>query len=293
MTTPLLFPMPGNEGLGRILADALGGDLGRIDIRHFPDGESYLRFVDDPKGRPLALLCTLDRPDQKILPLLFAAATARELGAAGVGLIAPYLAYMRQDRRFKPGEAVTSREVARLLCGAFDWLVTVDPHLHRYASLSEIYTIPVRVVHAAPQISAWIKAHVPEPLIIGPDAESEQWVAAVAKAAAAPFSVLEKQRRGDRTVEITLKDLSTWRGRTPVLVDDIISSGRTMIEAVRLLEQGWAKPVCIAVHGLFADGSDRTLAGAGATIVTANSVTHETNRIDVSALLAGAAREFV
>ena len=178
---------------------------------------------------------TLDHPNDKLLSLLFAAATARDLKASKVGLVSPYLAYMRQDRRFKPGEAVTSREFARLLSNAFDWLVTVDPHLHRYGSLGEVYSIPTRVIHAAPLISEWIRTNVAEPLIIGPDSESEQWVAAVAKDADAPYSVLEKTRLGDRNVVIKLRELDQWKGCTPVLVDDIISSGRTMIEAMRML----------------------------------------------------------
>jgi ribose-phosphate pyrophosphokinase len=269
----------------------LGFELGQLDTRQFPDGETYLRFMTNPEGRSIALLCTLEHPNEKFLPLIFAAATARELGAAKIGLIAPYLAYMRQDRRFKPGEAVTSQETARLLSGAFDWLVTVDPHLHRYSSLADIYTIPTRVVHAAPLVSQWIKKNVPDPLIVGPDAESEQWVSAVAKDAGAPFSVLEKVRRGDREVEISLRNLDSWTGRTAVLVDDIISSGRTMIEAVRLLtSRGWAPPLCIAVHGLFADGSDMILAQAGARVVTSNSVSHRTNDIDVVEILAEAVR---
>jgi ribose-phosphate pyrophosphokinase len=226
-------------------------------------------------------------PNEKILPLLFAAAAARELGAEKVGLVAPYLAYMRQDRRFKPGEAVTSREVAQLLSNAFDWLVTVDPHLHRYGSLAEIYRIPSRVVHAAPLISQWIRAHVTNPFVIGPDSESEQWVSAVAKDAGAPYSVLEKTRRGDRDVEISDRNLRDLDGRTPVLVDDIISSGRTMIEAVRLIvKRGGTAPLCVAVHGLFADQSDELLAQAGARVVTSNSIPHRTNGIDVGELLA-------
>jgi ribose-phosphate pyrophosphokinase len=194
---------------------------------------------------------------------------------------------MRQDRRFKPGEAITSRQVARLLSDAFDWLVTVDPHLHRYGSLAEIYSIPTRVIHAASLISQWIRMNVANPLIIGPDSESEQWVAAVANDAGAPHSVLEKTRHGDRSVEIKLTDLDQWKGCTPILVDDIISSGRTMLEAVRLLScQQWPAPVCIAVHGLFADEADVLLAQAGARVVTSNSVLHPTNGIDLTALLA-------
>ena len=203
MTVPLFIPMPGNEATARALARPLGAALGQLELRAFPDGETYLRFDGDLSGRSLAIVCTLDRPNEKILPLLFAAATARELGAIKVGLVAPYLAYMRQDRRFKPGEAVTSREIAQLLSNAFDWMVTVDPHLHRYSSLSEIYRIPTRVVHAASLMSEWIKANVPKPLIIGPDGESEQWVSTVAQDAGAPYAVLEKVRRGDREVEIS------------------------------------------------------------------------------------------
>jgi ribose-phosphate pyrophosphokinase len=287
MTAPLVVAMPGNEAMTRALARALGTDVGELELHIFPDGETYLRFVSDLAGRVLVIVCTLDRPNTKILPLLFAAAAARELGAAKVGLVAPYLAYMRQDRRFKPGEAVTSREVARLLSDAFNWLVTVDPHLHRYGALAEIYRIPTRVVHAAPLISQWIRTHVTKPFVIGPDSESEQWVSAVAKAADAPYTVLEKIRSGDRDVEISAKNLRRLEGRTPVLVDDIISSGRTMIEAVRLLGQEGATPaVCIAVHGLFADHCDALLAEAGARVVTSNSIPHETNGIDVAPLLA-------
>ena len=142
MTTPLLIAMPGNEPLAAELAKDLGYELGCLDTRQFPDGETYLRFVSDPKERSVAFVCTLARPNEKFLPLLFAAMTARELGACQVGLICPYLAYMRQDRRFKPGEAVTSRQVAHLLSETFDWLVTVDPHLHRYGALQEIYLDP-------------------------------------------------------------------------------------------------------------------------------------------------------
>jgi len=169
---------------------------------------------------------------------------------------------------------------------------TVDPHLHRYGSLSEIYRIPTRVVHAAPLISQWIKAHVQNPLIIGPDSESEQWVSAVAIGADAPWTVLEKTRRGDRDVEISIRNLVDLDGRTPVLVDDIVSSGRTMIEAVRLIVgRAASAPICVAVHGLFADQSDILITQAGAHVVTTNSVPHATNAIDIGPLLANAISE--
>lgn len=291
---PLLLVMQGNERLASGLADRLGAEIALPETRRFPDGETYLRLTADLKDRPVAILCTLDRPDEKIPPLLFAADAARDLGAARIGLIAPYLAYMRQDTRFKPGEAVTSRPFARLLSAAFDWLVTVDPHLHRYHSLDALYGIPSVAVHAAPAIARWIGDNVANALVIGPDVESEQWVAAVAREAGMPHAVLTKVRRGDRDVDISLQHLGSRSDRVPVLVDDIISSGRTMLVAVQKLRaQGWPAPVCIGVHGLFADESDIALGGTGARVVTCNTVPHKTNSIDVCPLLAAAVSGFV
>ena len=153
MTQELLIPLPGNDHLVEGLAQALCADIGNVAIGRFPDGESYLRYETPISGRSLMLVCTLDRPDNKFLPLMFAAAAARDLGASRVGLICPYLAYMRQDRRFQPGEAVTSIYFAKLLSSQIDWLVTVDPHLHRRGSLAEVYSVPTQVVHAAPLVS--------------------------------------------------------------------------------------------------------------------------------------------
>lgn len=287
MTPDLVFSLPGNEAMAASLASRLGAETGTLESRHFPDGESYLRLVTPVAGRHVLFVCTLDRPDAKFLPLLFAAATARELGAMTVCLAAPYLAYLRQDRRFQAGEAVTSRQAAKLLGDAFDRLVCVDPHLHRYHDLAEIFAIPALALHAAPLLASWVAASVERPLLIGPDRESEQWVSAVAKRAGAPFAVLDKIRHGDRDVEILLPELRQWEGHTPVLMDDIISTGRTMLEAIRLLRvQGFARPVCLAVHGLFADGADMALKAAGARVITCNTVPHACNAIDVSELLA-------
>jgi ribose-phosphate pyrophosphokinase len=235
----------------------------------------------------VVLVCTLDRPDSKFLRLAFAAAAARDLGAARVGLVAPYLAYMRQDKSFHPGEAVTSVAFARLLSAGIDWLVTVDPHLHRYRSLDAIYSVPSRVAHAAPLLAAWIRSNVERPLLIGPDIESEQWVSAVAGMADAPYRVLRKERRGDRDVAISVPDLDLSADRIPVLVDDIVSTGRTMIETARHLdEQHLAPPVCVAVHGLFSDASYDKLKEVASAVVTTNAVPHPSNAIDVASIIA-------
>lgn len=293
MSDPLLIPLPGNEATCERLAGFLSIEIGDIEVRRFPDGESYVRYRTSPADRKVILVCSLDRPDEKFLPLIFAAATARDLGASSVDLVSPYLPYMRQDRRFQEGEAVTSRQFAKLLSGAFDWLVTVDPHLHRYEGLDEIYSMPTAVLHAAPLLSQWIADKIERPLLIGPDGENEQWVASVARHANAPSVVLKKTRRGDRNVEVSVPEVDKWRDHTPVLVDDIISTAHTMIETVHHLRNaGMKPPFCVAIHAVFADEAYLELCDAGVErVVTANTISHSSNGIDVTPLLVDGVRK--
>jgi ribose-phosphate pyrophosphokinase len=291
MSAPLFIALPGNEAMASRLAALCGGDIGILMLSAFPDGEFHLRFQNDLAGRSVVLVCTLARPDSKILPLLFAADAARQLGARKVGLVAPYLCYMRQDRSFHPGEAVTSRSFAALLSRGCDWLATADPHLHRYKSLDDIYSIPARALHAAPVLADWIKEHVASPFLIGPDAESQQWVAAVAGACGAGFGMLSKQRLGDRNVTSSTAGLCIPRGATPVLLDDIVSTGTTMTEAMRLLRPLCSvPPIPIGVHGILGDGFQPILA---AGLITTNTVPGPVAEIDVSGIIADAIAEFV
>jgi ribose-phosphate pyrophosphokinase len=288
---PLVLSMPGYEQPAARLSEALGAERGELAVRSFPDGESHVRLVTPVRGREVIVVCGLERPDPKVVPLLFALETARELGAARTGLVAPYLCYMRQDRAFQEGEAVAARLFAKVLSRSLDWLVTVDPHLHRIHDLAEIYTVPASVVHAAPAVAAWIQQHVQRPLLVGPDVESEQWVSDVAARAGAPWISLRKTRRGDRDVEVSVPDVERWKDHVPVLIDDIVSTGRTLLETLgHLGRAGMRAPVCVVVHGLFVEGADQALVQAGAAVVTCNSVAHPTNRIDLVPALAQAVR---
>lgn len=289
----ILLPLADWDGIAGRLAQAIGAEVGKLTLRRFPDGESYVRIDSDIAGHEVILFTSLEHPDDKILQVLYAAALAKDLGAVSVRLVAPYLPYMRQDKRFQPGEAVTSTYFAQLLSAWVDGLVTVDPHLHRRSSLGEIYSAPTFVAHAAPLISAWIKANVERPVLVGPDEESAQWVAVVASDASAPHVVLEKVRHGDRDVDVSVPDIEKWKSMTPVLVDDIVSTARTMIETVGHLKgAGLAPPVCIGVHGIFAGRAYEDLQESGVTrIVTSNTVPHVTNAIDVSSLLAAGLKE--
>lgn len=284
--TAVFFAMPGNESLANALANGMAAESGRLEYRRFPDQESYLRFHGDVSGRNAVLACSLHDPDSKALPLLLAAAALRDLGAASVGLVAPYLAYMRQDRRFKDGEAVTSSAFAHLLSGVFDWIATIDPHLHRYASMSEIYSIPALVEHATPVLVDYLRQRHGTIFLVGPDEESEQWVSSVAKAAEAPYVTLRKTRRGDNDVSVSFPDITRLQGLAPILIDDIISSGHTMQVAVaQLVALGFGQPVCLAAHGILAADATERLKAAGAVIVTTNTIPGPTAALDVNPLL--------
>ena len=283
----VFLALPGNERLARWLAVQTGGAFCGLRTRRFPDGETYVRLGRAVLGDEVYAVCTLAHPDRRTLRLLLAAGAARDAGARRVVLVAPYLAYMRQDRVFAEGEAISARHFARLLSHAFEGLVTVDPHLHRIRALGEIFDIPARALHAAPLLADWVRVNVERPLLIGPDVESRQWVEAVADRAAAPFAVLTKVRRADRQVEIELPALATFSGRQPVLIDDIISSGTTMIQAARMLQAaGVGRPVCLAVHGLFAQDAFERLSALAETVVTTDSVPHPSNGISIAHMLA-------
>lgn len=284
----IVFSLPGNDDLAAKLAVRLEADIGELTIRQFPDRETYIRLRSKVKGKRVIMVCTLNNPDEKLLPLFFLSQAAKEQGAECTCLVAPYLAYMRQDKRFNPGEGVTSAYFAKLISGFAETLTTVDPHLHRRSSLNEIYTIPAKLIHAASHISEWISANVKRPVLIGPDSESEQWVSQVATDAGAPFTVLSKVRHGDRDVEVSIPDVAKFKDHTPVLVDDIISTARTMIETViHLKTVGMHPPVCVGIHAVFAGSAYHDLKNAGVQqIVTCNTIPHETNQIDLSDVLA-------
>jgi len=163
------------------------------------------------------------------------------------------------------------------------------------ASLDAIYDLRAAVVPSAPSIAAWVRTEVMHPHIVGPDEESEQWVSDVAARADCLYSVLRKERSGDRSVRLTLPNLDALRGRTPVLVDDIISSGQTMATTVReLVAMGFAAPFCVGVHPVFAGAALVALQAAGAArVVSCNTLPHPTNAIDVTISLAEAVRALV
>lgn len=281
------------EPAGR-LAEGLGTPATAIAVHRFPDGESLVTVATPA---PTAIVyCSLDRPNERLIELMLAVSALRDNGARRVVLVAPYLCYMRQDVAFHPGEAVSQKALGRFLAGLADRIVTVDPHLHRTKRLDAVFpAIACDTLSAAALIGRTLVGDGVgrDTLIVGPDAESRQWVEVVAATAGLDFIVGEKERSGDRSVAIDFPDAALANGRSAVIVDDLVTSGGTLQAAARRLIAGGAGKVeAIVVHALFGQTDARAMADAGvARIRSTDSVAHPTNAIALAPLLVAALAE--
>jgi ribose-phosphate pyrophosphokinase len=268
-------------------AAALGQSHECIDVHRFPDGESRVRLPTQLPERVM-LFRSLHYPNEKLLEVMLAAEAARHLGAREVTLVAPYLCYMRQDKAFNPGEAVSQRIVGRFLAGLFDALVTVDPHLHRVHDLAEAVPVARPVsLSAAPAMGQFLADRKAQALLVGPDQESEQWVSTVADRAGLAYVIASKTRSGDRNVEIQLPERD-YSGLHAVLVDDLASTGRTLAGAAsELLEAGAARVDVLVTHALFVGDALEILMAAGVSEVwSSDSIPHSSNAFALASDLA-------
>jgi ribose-phosphate pyrophosphokinase len=289
----ILLGFPEYEAAARRLAAEADIPYASVEIHEFPDGESLVRLPSELPGN--VIFCrSLNQPNSKLIELELAAAAARELGADRLTLVAPYLCYMRQDRAFNAGEAISQRIIGRFLARHFDGLLTVDPHLHRTPRLGDAVPVEQAIsISAAPVMAQWLASLPYEPTLVAPDEEAKQWVSAIAQPAGLSFAVATKTRFGDRRVQIALPDI-VLQGRHMVIVDDVLSTGRTIVEAARLLLDGGAASVsALVTHALFADDAVADLERAGINeIHSTDSVPHMTNSLTLAATLSDALSRF-
>ena len=271
------------------LAKALAMPLRAVAVHRFPDGESLVT-APDPAGHAI-LVRSLDDPNAKLVEVLLAASALRDGGAARLTLVVPYLAYMRQDIAFVPGQAVSQRIICRWLADSFDAVVTAAPHLHRVHRLDELFSGRVAIAADVAVDLAALLGLGGTRVLLGPDEESEPMVAAIARITHDRFAVARKVRRDDRSVEVELPALDPG-GRDVVLIDDVISSGMTMASAARLVLAKGAKSVEAACcHALFDAKAAQTMADAGIRRVqSCDSVPHPSNARSLVPSLAAALR---
>ena len=280
--------------IAKAIAKAFKASYSPLTISSFPDGDLYMKYNVDVAKKTVVIVHSMQpNPDTSLFDITFAAHTAKDLGAKKVILVAPYLSYMRQDKRFHPGEAVSSRIMAKLLNPCIDHLITIDPHLHRYKSLRDLFTMKTTCLTANSVIAQHIKKNSHRPVIIGPDWESYQWAEEIAKEVGTQVTVLEKTRHSSRHVTSKMIHPVMLKEREVIIVDDILSTGHTICEAAKNAYAAGAHRVgAVVVHGLFVEDAVSKLKKARVLdLASTNTIEHPTNKIDVTPLLIDALKK--
>jgi len=279
--------------LAERVAKQLKCELTKPELKRFPDGELYVRIPADIKGEDVAIIqSTCYPPNQNYMELFLLLDAARDLGAEEITAIIPYFAYARQDKRFKGGEAVSLHTVAKLIESVgTNRVFTVDMHAHRIGGVQEIFKIPARNLTAAPLLANYLVANyqLEDPVIIGPDEEAERWAMDAGEALDADWDYMIKKRLGPKEVEIKPRKLEV-EGRDAMVIDDIISTGETMVEAIKITKRRGARKIYAAcTHAVIAGDALEKVRKAGAEdIFATDTIEHEISKVSVASLIADA-----
>lgn len=273
----------------------------KLDLRKFPDGERYIRVLGDVDGKTVNVVQSMyQQPDDYLLEYFLIVDNLKDIGASKVRGIVPYFAYARQDGRFNPGEAFSLKTVVNLIESVgTDEVLTIDLHLHRIESISRLFKIPSKNITVVPDLARYVRQNLKlkNPAVIGPDEEAEQWAKVAAEELDAEYDVLEKQRVSSREdekygkVEIKPRTLSL-KGRDVLIVDDIISTGGTIVKAMDVLKKsGVSKIYVITCHPVLVENALMKIYEAGAEMVIGtDSIPSPISYVSVAPTIARAIR---
>jgi len=279
--------------LAEKVARELGVSISELDVRRFPDGEKYLRVLDNVSGEDVAVIqSTYHSPDEYLFEYFLLAEALRDLGAKKIIAVIPYFAYARQDERFNPGEAVSFETVAKLIENVgTNEIYTIDAHLHRVQDISKMFKIPAHNLSAIPLLANYVQKNfkLNKLLVIGPDEEAEQWAKAAAETLSIDYDVLEKRRLGPEKVEIKPRRLDV-KGRDVLIVDDIISTGGTIVETVKVVKrEGARKVIAACTHPVLVEDALEKIYEAGAdAVIGTDTIPSPVSHVSVAPIIAEA-----
>lgn len=284
----IIAAFPEVSELGKRVAKALKAEYVSINVGKFPDSEFHLKLRKNPEHKNVVIINSMaGNPDDKIIETILAGGIAKDYGAVRVTLVATYLPYMRQDKHFEKYDSFSSKHVIRLF-NEFDKIIAIDPHLHRIKSLKDISpraeSISVDNI-VADFISDKFKNDFE---IIGPDSESAQWSGVIARKLKKKVTILTKHRFGDK--KIRQDDVKLRSGVNYLIIDDIISTGKTLAGALAMArKQGAKKLYCIGIHGILA-GNAAKIITKHAQLITTNTIPNKYAKIDISRAIVSALR---
>ena len=288
----IIIPGPASVVLGEAIAKELGYEATLLNHRLFPDGETYIRFPEPIRGETVVLVqTTAPNPDRKLMQLLFMARTAKDLGAARIIAVIPYLAYARQDKRFLEGEALSFDIILSMLesAGVKD-TVLIDIHNEKVVdALSKKHEMRIHNLTAIYYLAEYmILNSYKGAYSLSPDLGRSELVEKVSLVMGGGFAFFKKVRdryTGKTTMKVKNLDLD---GKDVVIFDDIISSGGTMARAIQgLKDQGAGKVAAVCTHALPVPGANEKLKNAGADkIVATDTVESIYETVSVAKLVA-------
>lgn len=279
----IIFSFKDTDELAKKVAHQLKAEFSTLQQKNFPDGESYVRLEKSVAHKTVVLIASFaHEPNQKIIESLLVAGAAKDSGAKKVILLATYLPYMRQDKQFNSGETIAAQHIIRTLSKNFEEIFAIDPHLHRISNLQKIaknaHNITTNEI-----VLNFIKKNFSEDFeIVGPDEESRKWGPKIARQLGIKSVVLKKTRLSSVKVKIKSKPL----GKNVLIVDDIISTGHTVFETIKIAKKQGAKKITIlGIHAVFTKETGEKISRFG-KLITTNTIQNNYSKIDVAPLIA-------
>lgn len=278
----------GDSDLAKRISSRIKASYLKIETRVFPDGESKITFTGKPKHKKLIVVYSTHPPvDTNFIRLLSIISKAKEF-SSDITVITPYLGYARQDREFLPGEVITMKVMAKLFKAVgVKKLIVVD--VHSMIGLKH-FKFPTKNISAIPELVKFTKKlKIKNPLVISPDAGGKDRAKDFAKLLGTEFIFLDKKRdRNTGQVKIVSKNISIVKDRNLILVDDMISTGGSIIKASKFLKTQKCKRIFVAcTHALLINNAERQIKKAGVTkIISTNTVPGKTSTVDVSGIIA-------
>jgi len=279
-----------SEELAKRLSRKLKADLVKAEIKLFPDGESKITLIGSLSKKKSIVVQSMYPPvDTNLVQILSLISKAKEVSSEVIVVI-PYMGYARQDREFLPGEIVSMKVLGKLFKGVgASKIIAVD--IHSIIGFKH-FTIKTKNVSAIPDLAKYFKKlSLKNPLVISPDQGGKERAKEFAKEFNSEYIALEKKRdRKTGKVEIMTKNMEGVTGRDLILVDDMISTGGSIIKATQFLKKQKCKKVYVAcTHALLLNNAEKKIKKSGVTsIISTNTIPGKTSLVDVSSTIAKA-----
>jgi ribose-phosphate pyrophosphokinase len=270
-----------SKDLSKKLADSTSVPMVKTETKRFPDGELYIRIKEDIEDEDITIVQTT-YPDENIIELFLLLDAVIRAKANFITVIIPYFGYARQDKQFKKGEPISAEALAKLISTLSDKVITVDPHKEH---ILEFFSIPAESVSAVPTIASYLHDKQID-MILAPDYGALDRANHAAKQLKCDVDYLDKTRVDGNTISIAPKNLAV-KEKTVAIIDDIVSTGGTMAEAIKQLHTQEVDTIYVAcTHGLFAGSAIKKLEEAGCKeIIATDTIQTQFSKVSVSEVL--------